>query len=93
VSTTGTSFLAIIYEPILVVADANRVFLEIHADAYRRLANPFVSTVQLFANVGAKELATGERVRVAVQRRAGPAEEIGTLPGSTFPVPTAGTGP
>lgn len=84
----GTS-VAIIYEPIQVaVIGTGRVWVEVHADAYRRLRNPGARLRQLLADAGADDHAAAAAAGAAVRRRAGRAVEIGDLHRSGIPPPT-----
>jgi L,D-transpeptidase ErfK/SrfK len=72
----------LIYEPLLVAADAGAVFVEVHPDVYGRIGSPAARMADLLRQYGVDHLVTEAAVVRAVADRAGRAVVVSVQPGS-----------
>jgi L,D-transpeptidase ErfK/SrfK len=66
----------IVYEPVLVAFDGVDVFVEVHADPYRRAPNPLWRAQQLIDQSGLRELADPREVARVVREAEGLAVQV-----------------
>lgn len=80
---------AVVYEPFLVEAAGDEVFLEVHPDVYRRFgADPLAHVRALVAEAGLSDHVDWTKVASVIAERAGVAREVTRrAPGSPDPRP------
>jgi L,D-transpeptidase ErfK/SrfK len=61
----------IVYEPVLMARIADSVFLEVHTDAYKKLADPMAWVMDRARSEGYLSMLDMERVREVLRRREG----------------------